>query len=162
MEILASPYTWVIVAFVGFIALVWKPAGSAILNALDGRSRRIQQELDEATRLREEAQEVLVVYQKKQAESLKEAEEIIAKASQDADRLRADAEAALKGALDARMKLAMEKIAQSEAKALQDVQNHVVDIAISAARSIILEHMDKTSGQELVQFAIADIERKIH
>ena len=162
MAILQNPSTWVLVSFVLFIGLVAKPVGRIITKSLDDRAAKIRTELDEAVRLREEAQEVLASYQKRQQESMKEAEEIVAKAHEDAARIKSQAEENLKTAIDNRMKLAMEKIAQSEAKALQDVQNHVVDIAISAARSIILDHMDKSSGQELVKFAISDIERKIH
>lgn len=162
MEFLDNAYIWVTVAFIGFIAMAWKPAGSALTKALDGRAEKIRTELEEATRLKEEAQAVLASYQQRERESLKDAEEIIAKARQAADKMRQDAEVSLKAALETRTKLAMEKIAQAEAAALQDVQNNVADVAINAARSIILDHMDASTGQQLVSKAISDIERKVH
>ncbi|MEL7029813.1 MAG: hypothetical protein AAGL49_11535, partial [Pseudomonadota bacterium] len=49
----------------------------AIANALDKRSKAIADELDEARRLREEAQELLAHYQRKQREAETEAQEIV-------------------------------------------------------------------------------------
>ena len=153
---------WLAVSFVIFVALVWKPIARFVLKALDDRSEAIRNELEEAVRLREEAQAVLAAYQKKQRESLKEAEEILRKTKEEAQHLQSKAEANLKKSLDDRMKLAVEKIAQAEAKALEDVQHNMVDMAISAARLIIQEQVGKTSGQEQIRAAMADIERKIH
>lgn len=153
---------WVAVAFVAFIWLVWKPVARIIARVLDERSEAIRNELEEAVRLREEAQVALAAYQKKQRESMKEADEILRKTREEAQRLQAKAEDELRRSLEERMKLALEKISQSETKALQDVQNHIADMAIGAARLIIQEQISKGAGQDLIKLAMADIERKIH
>jgi len=162
MEFLADPKVWVAAAFLIFVALSYKKVASLLLRALDDRSARIEAEIREATRLREEAEQVLASYQQKQRECLKEAQAILSRAHDDAGQMRAQAERDLKAALDARMQMAMDKIVQEEAKAIQDVQNHVVDISIAAARSILMEHLGKVSQDDLLKLAVADIERKIH
>lgn len=153
---------WVLAAFLTFGALLGKKLWKFATGALDTRSARIEGELVAARRLREEAQAVLTSYQKKQKECLAEAESIVEKSRADAAAMARAAETELKAALDARTKLALEKIEQEETRALQEVQHHVIDIAIAAARELIVEHLSKTPADELIKLAVADIERKIH
>lgn len=157
-----DPTFWVAVAFVGFILLVRKPVGKAVSGALDKRSAQIRDELDEAVRLREEAQLMLLAYQKKQREYLQEAEEILSQTREDAERMMQQAEADLQDSLEKRKRLGMEKIAQAERQAVQDVQNHMVDIAAAAARTIIERQIVAGSDNDLVTSAISEIERKLH
>jgi F-type H+-transporting ATPase subunit b len=159
---LADPRFWVAVAFFIFIGLSYKKAAAFVTRKLDERSAKIKSELDEARRLREEAQAVLDQYRSKQSEYLKEAEALLDGARRDADVLRAQAEKDLQAAMDSRMKQAMDRIAQEEGKAVADVRNHVVDIALAAARALIVDHVSTLSQDELVRLALTDIERKIH
>ncbi len=158
-----DPTFWVALAFVGFVLLVRKPVGHKIAEALDKRSAKIKTELEEAVRLREEAQAVLLAYQKKQRECLQEAEEILRRTEEDAKRMAEQAEAELRTSLEKRKNLAVEKILQAEKQALQDVQNHAVDIAVAAARTIIARQMASgESSAEIIEFATDEIERKLH
>jgi F-type H+-transporting ATPase subunit b len=162
MEMLHNPVFWVVASFVLLIGLSYKKVSGMMVTALDARSARIRSEFDQARSLREEAEKVLAEYQRKQAEYLKEAEAMLAKARQDADAFRAASEKELKAAMDARMRQAMEKIEREEAQAVQEVRNHVVDIALAAARSVIADQAGKASQDDLIKLTIADIERKIH
>jgi F-type H+-transporting ATPase subunit b len=157
-----DPHFWVAVSFVMFVVLAAKPVGKALAKMLDTRSAQISADLAEARRLRDEAQATLQLYRKKQEDSLKETQELLARTKQDAARMAEQAEAELKAALDKRLKLAADRIAQSETRALQEVQNHVVDIAIAAARTLIQEHLDKTGGKDLIKQAAGELERKLH
>ena len=157
-----DPHFWVAVSFVVFVILAGKPIGRALAKLLDARSAEIAHELSEARRLREEAQATLDMYRTKQKESLAEAEKLLEQAKQEAAHMASQAEADLKVALDKRLKLASDRIAQSEAKALQEVQSHVVDIAIAAARTLIAEHLSRSGGKELIKQAATELERKLH
>lgn len=163
MPLIENPVLWVVISFAVFVAAAARPVYRLITTGLDARSARIQSELDQAARLREEAQVTLAAYRKKQAEVLKEAEDILTRTRADAEQMAHTAKADLQLALEKRGKLALERIAQAEAKALQEVQNHMIDIAIGAARAIIKAHVGKGTGSdELVKLATADIERKMH
>ncbi len=162
MHLIEEPKFWVLVSFVVFIAGVWKPASKAVLSMLDKRTQMIEAELARASELRIEAEKLLVAYQQKYNNAVQEAESMVQKTHADAEALAARAESELKSALEKRMKLASDKIAAAEAKAIQDIQNHVVDIAISAAREIIQQQMQSGKGEELARLAAADIVRKIH
>lgn len=159
---LEDPKLWVAVAFVGFVALAWKPLGRFLAKALDERGDAIRKELDEAKRLREEASAVLASYQQRQQDVLKEAEALLAHARDEAARLSREAEADLKKNVEARRTQAMERIAQAETQAIREVQNHIIDLAVNAARTVIQQQLDKGAADALITLAVADIEKKIH
>src|SRR6266849_6390007 len=89
MELFADPEFWVLVAAVIFVAGIWKPARKAVLGALDERGERIRAELDEAQKLREEAEQLLAQYQQREREAAAEAEAIVARAREEAERIAA-------------------------------------------------------------------------
>src|SRR3546814_7760908 len=95
--------------------MVWK-ARQPVLDGLDARAERIRAELDEAQRLREEAQKALAEYKRKQRDAAKEAEDLLANAKHEAELLRRQAAEDLKETLARREKAAIEKIAQAETR----------------------------------------------
>lgn len=161
-EFMSNPAHWVYLSFFIFIALAWRPVSRALGKALDARASRIKAELDEARNLREETQRLLADHQRKQREALKEAEDILAHARGEADRLRREAAANLDAAIARREKMALDKIAQAEAQAVADVRNEAVDIAMSAAAKLLKDAVDARKGDELVNAAIAELDRKLH
>lgn len=161
-ELLHNPEFWVLVCFLLAVALVWKRALRAIGSALDDRAAKIKAELDEARRLREEAQETLATYQRKQRDALKEAEEILAHAKAEAERLGEQAARDLEASLERRQRLAEEKIAQAEAKALAEVRASAVDVAVNAARRVIGEELDAKRGSTLIDDAISALPQRLH
>ncbi len=153
---------WLVLALVALIAIAFRPAKRAILGALDSRADRIREELEEAQRLREEAQAALANFQRRQRDALGEAEEIIAHARAEADRLREHAAEDLEATLKRREAMAMDRIAQAEAAATAEVRGVAVDVAISAAREVIGGQLDKTKANALVDEAIKDLPNKLH
>ena len=162
MEFLSDPEIWVAVAFIIFVALTAKPIGRAIAKGLDGRAAKIKAQLDEARALRDEAERLLAEHQRKQIAAVKEAEAIIAHAREEAERIRREAAANLEAAFARREKMAMDKIAQAEAQAVADVRNQAVDIAMAAAAKLLKEGIDGGKGDELIDAAIKELDRKLH
>ena len=153
---------WLFVALAILFAMVYRPAKRAVLGALDQRAARIGSQLDEAKRLREEAQAALAGFQRRQRDAMAEAEDIIAHARHEAERLRADAAKHLEEALQRREAMAMDRIAQAEAQAMAEVRNMAVDVAISASRRLIAGQLDGGRQAGLVDSAIADLSKKLH
>src|SRR4029078_479038 len=92
MDMIKEPECWVAVAVVLFVGvLIYVGVHKKLIEALDHRSSRIQAELDEARRLRDEAGQLLAEYQRQQREREREAEAIIAEARDDAGRIAAEA-----------------------------------------------------------------------
>ena len=155
MHLFAEPEFWLLLAVVAFVIGVWKPARKAILGRLDARAARIRDELETARRLREEAQEALATYQKQQREAAAEAEAILAHARAEAERIAAQAARNLEETLERRQRLAKERIAQEEAKALAEIRGVTVDVAIAAARQAIVAGLDERRGAALIDAEIA-------
>ncbi|MBV8335912.1 MAG: F0F1 ATP synthase subunit B, partial [Alphaproteobacteria bacterium] len=142
MHLFAEAEFWVLLAVVLFIIGVWKPAARWITGALDARAARIRDELEAARRLREEAQQLLAANQKREAAAAAEAEAIITHARAEAERITAQAARDLEQTLERRQRLAEERIAQEQAKALAEIRRVAVDVAISAARQVITAELD--------------------
>jgi len=161
MHLFADPEFWVLVAAVIFVAAVWKPARKALLGSLDERAARIRAELDEAKKLREEAEQLLAQYQQREREAAGEAEAIVARAREEAERIAAQSARDLDDALVRRQRLAEERIAQAEAKALDEIRAVAVDVAIGAAREVIVAQIDEERGAALLDAAIAALPQRL-
>ena len=161
-DFLSSPETWVALAFIVFVVLVWKPTHKAIVSALDDRSLRIQKELNEATRLREEAQALLTQYEGKYRDAMKEAETVLVRAREEAQRLSQQAARDLEAALKRREELAMQRIAQAEQQASADVRAAAVDVAVAAAERLLRDKLDGAKSDALIDQAIKELPAKLH
>jgi len=161
-HLLQSAEFWVAIAFVLFVIfMVWK-ATKPLMAALDGRAARIKQELDEAQRLREDAQKLLAEYQRKERDAAKEAEAMLSHAREEATRLRAQAGEDLKASVKRREQQALDRIAQAEAQAEAQVRSQAVDLAIAATRQILAEKLDETQTARLVDEALKELPGKLN
>ncbi len=109
-----------------------------------------------------EAQKALADYKRKQSDASKEAEELLEHTKVEAARLRVEAEQNLVAALKRREQTAVEKIAQAEAKAILEVRNQAVEIAIAATNRLLVESVDEAKASVLIQDAIGDLKDKLH
>ena len=160
--LLSQPEFWLAIAFVAFLLAVAKPLGGKIAEALDGRSKLIARDIEEAAKLRDEAQALLASYQRKSREALKEAEQILTNAQIEARRIEDEAAANLATSLKRREQLALDKIAQAEARAIADVRNAAVDVALAATRKLIEQNLDAEKYTALVEDAIKDLPKRLH
>jgi F-type H+-transporting ATPase subunit b len=161
MEFLHEAEFWVLVAAVIFVAAVGKKVARAVTGGLDARSARIRGELDEARRLREEAEKLVAEYRAKEKEAKADAEAIVAHAKEEAERIAAQAARDLEQALERRQRMAEERIAQAEAKALDEVRAVAIDVAIAAAREVIVAEIDEKRGNTLIDEAIVALPQRL-
>jgi F-type H+-transporting ATPase subunit b len=151
---LADPMFWYAVAFAIFAALAYWKVRGPLLSAIDAQIAKIRDELDRAKQLRKEAEATLAEYKKKYAEAMKEAEDIIHYAKEEAENLKKQAAADLKAALARHEQQATERIRLAETEALAAVRAAAIDEAMSAARKTL----EAGSGAgALADQAIADL-----
>lgn len=157
---------WVAVAFFIFVGFAFKPGRKAILAMLDDRADKIRAELEEAQRLREDAQKTLAEAQRRQRDALKEADDIVAHAREEAERLRKQAAADLEAAMKRRESQAMDKIAQAEAQAVAEVRNLTVDVALQAGRQLLVDTLNTKQGtkiaEKLIESSITELPKHLH
>lgn len=159
---LSDPTFWVLVAFVIFVALVWKPGSKAVAQMLDDRAEKIRADLEKAAKLREEAQALFAEYQKKQRDALKDAEAIIKAARDEAETLSKQAAADLEVSLKRREQLALQRIAQAEAQATADVRAAAIDLAMAATRKVLTDKLDAGRQDALIDAAIKELPGKLN
>jgi len=119
-EFIASPNTWILVAFIFFVGLFGRKAYAAIGKILDARADKIRSELENATHLREEAQAVLADYERKRQAAEEEAEQMVEHARVEAERQAAAALVALEESMKRRTEMAMQRIARAEEDAMRE------------------------------------------
>lgn len=155
--------TWVSLGFLVVIGLfAYLGVHKQIAGALDKRAQGIADELDRARALRDEAQEILARYQRRQREAEDEAEAIVEQAKRDAARIAEEARLKIEEQLDRRARAAEEKIARAEALAIAEVRGQTADLAIEAAREIIRTRMDQGAQSALAERSIDEVRAKLH
>jgi F-type H+-transporting ATPase subunit b len=161
-ELFHDPELAVAIAFVVAVALIAKKLWVAIAAMLDTRAAKIKADLDEAQKLRDDAQKTLGQIQRKQRDALQEAEAIVAHAREESQRYAERARLELDAAIERRERLAAERVALAEAKAIAEVRNTAVDIAIGAARRVIAERLGDAQRNILVDQAIAELPLRLN
>lgn len=155
--------TWVAVALLLFLGLLgYLGVHKSILGALDQRGRKIEADLAEAKRLREEAQAIVADYKKRQAAAEQEAKDIVAAAKADAERLAAEAKAKMEDFVIRRTRMAEAKIAQAEAQAVADVRAAAADVATSAASTVLAGLAKGSAGDDLIKAGIDEVKAKLN
>ena len=160
--ILQNPELWVVIGFLIFLGYVGPKVWKMIVTGLDQRSIRIKGQLDEAQKLRDEAQALLNEYQRRQKEAAKEAEDILSAAKESAAHHTKDAMAALEASMARREKQALEKIAQAEAHATAEVRREAVEVATAATRKLLAQALTDDRATALVDQSIKELDRKLH
>lgn len=154
---------WVAVSFVAFMALLIKlGVPGVITKALDDRADAIRNELDQARRLREEAQALLAEYQQKRRQADDEAKAIIDQAHIEAEAMKVQSAKSLQETLERRSRLAEEKIARAEAQAIGEVRAAAVEAATAAAEKVLRARVPGEIGKSLVDGAIRELDGRLN
>ena len=158
-----NPEFWVLIAFLIFAGmLVSMKVPATVGKALDDRAAGIRKDLDDAARLRKEAEQLLADYQRKAREAEAEAKSIIEAAKREAENLAAETKKALAKSIERRTKLAEDKIARAEAQAVSEVRATAVDVAVSAAETLLKAKLAGATATGLVEHSIRDLKGKLN
>ena len=157
-----DPAFFVALGFVIFIAIAAKFVWPIVGRGLDTRSEKIRDQLEQAARLRAEAETLLKQYEVQQKEMLKEAAEIVENAQKDAKTIRDTAAKDLKASLERRAAQAEENIARAEQQAIADMRTHLIEVATEATRGVVAKQLEGQKDDPAITRALAAIERQIH
>lgn len=153
----------VLLAFIAFFGvLFYFKVPSLLSGLLDKRAEGIKSELDEARKLREDAQTLLASFERKQAEVQAQADRIVAGAKEEAAAAAEQAKEELKISIARRLQAAEDKIASAEASAVKEVRDQAVSVAVSAASDVVVAQMNAAQANSLIDEAIAEVGAKLH
>lgn len=154
---------WVGAAFVVFVGvLFYFKVPGMLTKGLDERAERIRGELEEARRLREEAQALLASYERKQHEAAEEAKQIVQHAKEEAEREARLAAERLEAMIARREQTSLEKIAVAEAQAEKEVRETAVAVAIAAATEVIAGQVSGDRADALIDEATSNLRRHLN
>ena len=153
----------VLIAFLLFIGvLVYLKVPGLLGGMLDKRAEAIRGELNEARKLREEAQSVLASYERKQKEVAGQAKRIVEHAKEEARLAAEQAKEDLKVSIARRLAAAQDQIASAESSAVKEVRDQAIAIAVAAAKDVIAKQMTAADGNKLIEDAISEVQAKLH
>ena len=156
-ELISEYEVWVAIGlFVVICTFLYLRVPGLVAKQLDNRAGAIAKELEEAKRLREEAQAVLAGYAQKAAQAEAEAARIVADAKEEAERFAKETRAQLRQQIERRAQIAKDKIEQAEHAALEEIRVLAADKAVAAAEKLIAERLDEKHADALVKGSIQD------
>ncbi len=159
---LHQPEFWVACALVVFVVAIYKPAYKGATKALDERADKISKDLDEAERLRDEAQDLLSQYQRKQRDAAGEAASIIEHAKQEAERMDREGRERIKASLERREQLALDRIKMAEQQAIDRVRARAVEVAIAASADVLAQSFSADKANALIDETIKHLPDRLH
>src|SRR5580658_6979501 len=146
----AEPSHWVVLAFFLFFIIFGKKLWGALAGMLDARAASVRAELDEAARVKAEAESIRA---RAHADAKTLIEGAAIEAARVAEATRAEAEAAAKR----REQMALDRIAAAEKQAVDEVRMAAAELATIAARQVIAEGLSAEAGAVLIDQAIAQL-----
>jgi len=149
-----------LVIFLGILIYIKVPGMMA--KSLDERAANIRSDLDEAKKLREEAQALLAEYQKKRKQAEADAASIVASAEREAAALTEEARQKTEEFVARRNAVSEQKIKQAEADAVSAVRAAAVDLAIAAAESVIARKADAATQEALFRDAVGTVQTRLN
>lgn len=160
--LLANTYFWQIL---GTLLLVWLLFRFNVFQkvgaGLDKRADRITAELEEARKLRAEAEALLLEYERKRERAESEAAEIVAAAREEAERISKEAEIRLTEYISRRTASAEAKIAQAEEQAMTEVRDAAIAAAVKASETVLRGSVQGSLGEDLIKQGLADTRRTL-
>jgi F-type H+-transporting ATPase subunit b len=153
----AEPRNWVLIAFVLFFVLFGRKLWAALAGMLDDRGAKVRTELEEAARLRQEAEAMLRDAEARRADALREAQALIDGAKAEAGRVAAAAGAEAEASAKRREQMALDRIAAAEKAAVDEVRLTAVEVATVAARQVIAEGLTADADSRLIDQAITQL-----
>ena len=152
--------------FCGFIVfvfvLLYVGAHKIVLNGLDARGTAIADELEQAAKLRQEAQALLASFDKKRIEAEAQAAAIVAEARAQAEQLGRDAAVRMEEFVTRRTAQAEAKIAFAEQQAAAEVRAAAADHATRAAEIVLRREAQGPAGGDLVAREIGALRSRLN
>lgn len=153
----AEPRNWVVLAFILFFVLFGNRLWRALAGLLDARATAVKAELEEAARLRREAESMLRDAEKQRADALADAKSLIEGARAEAGRVSAAAAAEAEASAKRREQMAIDRIAAAEKAAVDDVRLAAAEVATTAARQVLSEGVTGEADAALIDHAITQL-----
>ena len=157
-----NPELWVAIGLILFVGILWYAgAFKTALGMLDSKAAKIKEDLDEAARLRDEAEAMLADIRKQRDEAEIQGAEMLKEAEAASKRLAAEAKVKLEESIARRKALADRRIATAEAQALAEVKAAAADLAAQVAEVVLAERAKGLKSDPMVDQAVGQLAERL-
>ena len=151
---------WSLISFGLLLALLYKFALPPIVGALEAREKTIKGSLEEAKRLRTEAEQLLAQYQARLKRAEEEAEKILTETQQRVQRLLEENQQRIGQETQRMMAEARQEILREQQKALNELKRHVVDLPLLATEKVLRRTLNDSDHLRLIEESLEDFSAK--
>jgi F-type H+-transporting ATPase subunit b len=158
-----DPETWVAISFLLFAGLLlYFGVPGMIAKVLDARSSAIARELEEARKLRQEAEAILADYKRRTDNAQAEADAILSQAEREATAYAKEARTAFDEMIARRLNLAEQKIKLEEEKARKEIRAQAAELAVAAAEQLIERKVSGKIAEDMITTSLDRIKKRLH
>lgn len=154
---------WVALAMLVVIAIMlWKKVPAIVGAAMDKKIAGIRAEIDEAAKLRAEAEAIKAEYEAKTANADQEAAAMLQRARDEAGEIIEQAETDAEALVRRRTRLAEDRIAAAERSAIAEVRAKAATAATAAAASLLAQKHDAAADKAIVDQTISGLDARLN
>lgn len=156
-EILGTEQFWVLIAFIIFVGLVYNPIKKILQKSLDSKIQDIKNNINEAEKLKNDAQITLSEIKKRQSDVKKEIELIRKDVKEKININERDAENKLKEQIEKHKNLNLMKIDQLTREANYEIQKYISELSLQAVEDVLVKKLNEKERQNLINKSMNEL-----
>jgi F-type H+-transporting ATPase subunit b len=149
---------WTLVVFGLALWFLWKFVFPRISEALDKRQRAIEESIDHADKVRQEADELLREYRERLADARGQADEIVTRARRTAEAAENETLADARTKREEMMEQTRRDIEAETRRAIQQIRAEVADLTVLATEKVTRKTLDTADQRRLVEEALSELD----
>src|SRR5690348_15929703 len=149
---------WTLLLFGISMYILWKLAFPRISDALDRRQHAIEESIDQAVRMRHDADQLLAEYRQRLREARNQAEQIVDRARKAAEAHERDAQANAQERREQLMEQTRRDIESETRRSIQEIRREVADLTVMATEKVTRKVLDEADQRRLVEEALNDLD----
>jgi F-type H+-transporting ATPase subunit b len=149
---------WVLVVFLIVLAILQKAVFPRIGEVLDRRAKTIEESIDSAAKLREDAEGVLAEYRQRLAEARDQADEIVARARQAGEAHQKETIETARAERERLIEQTRRDVEAETRRAIDEIRREVADLTVMATEKVTRKSLDAADHKRLVEEALAELD----
>jgi F-type H+-transporting ATPase subunit b len=149
---------WTLIVFGIVMLVLWKVVFPLITEALDKRTRMIEDSIDSAEKVKRDADELLREYRERLSDARGQADEIVARARRTAEAAENETISEARAKREEMMEQTRRDIEAETRRAIQQIRAEVADLTVLATEKVTRKSLDTADQKRLVEEALAELD----
>ena len=152
---------WTAVAFVIFIIAIYKPVKSILIEKLDSKIKTIKNNINNAEKVKDEAQEILFKIKQRQSTMKEEISNIEKDAEDKINIMKKEINEKYNKQLIRKNELAKIKIKQLEIEAINEIKVKTIQSTIDSTKNIIINNLNDDNKEKLFKASLSELKQSL-